>query len=762
MPQSKACNPLSTKVFLDLIVKLMNPTCKPTYVFDDFCLDAAAYQLKRHGELIPLPPKVFDVLLVMVENHGRILDKEFFHRTLWPDTFVEDGTLTQYVFLLRKALQEDPPKHRYIETVPRRGYRFVAAVQELSVPISRNGSQAEDESSLNKPSKREAETTVIAPPALSPAIKFFPSKWAVGMAGLCILLAAGVLYLLFKRSSPPLPATHNMQLTRLTTTGKARLPALSPDAKYVAYVVNDAGKQSVWVRQLAAANNVQVIAPAEVDYEGLTFSTDGNFLYYQVYNRPATYGTLYRLPVLGGAATRLIEDIDGPVSFAPDDKHLAFIRNAPLQGETYLILAEMNGSGQHTLATRKSPNSFLPQEGVAWSPDGKVLVCAGRGMDANGPYANLIGVDSANGKEQPLTTHPWKQIGQMAWRKDGSGVLAVARSQDSPLSTSQLWYFPYPSGAPTRITNDLNHYSKLSPNGDRNKLVTVQSSRVSSLWRTSADETEQAVQLTGAGMDNYAHRLGLTWTVNGQLVYGSYASGNADLWTMKPDGGNQRQLTSDPNIDFAPAVAGAARPRPFIVFGSTRGGGYGIWRMDTDGQNAQRLTNGQSDFYPAVTPDGQWVFYTNTSSDLPTTWKVSANGGTPVSFLSHSAFNPAVSPDGKWVALFYAVPEQLVYKLALVPITGGEPSRVFEVISQDLANVVRWSADGQMITYIDTKNGVSNLWGQPLDGGPARQLTHFKSDLIFRFAWSPDGKTLACERGFYVNDVVLFSEFLPN
>ncbi|MFN7930458.1 MAG: winged helix-turn-helix domain-containing protein [Blastocatellia bacterium] len=735
----------------------MEPANKPTYVFDDFCLDATACQLKRQGEAIPLPPKVFDVLLVMVENRGRILDKEFLHRTLWPDTFVEDGTLAQYVFLLRKALQEDTANHRYIETVPRRGYRFVAPVQEVTA----GPRVSENQQNGHRNGHGETPAVTLPPPASGWALRWLQSRWTVGLVSLLLALGAAGLYFLLNRPSALLPATHSMQITKLTTMGKAVLPALSPDAKYVAFVLDDAGKQSVWVRQLAAANNVQVIAPAAVDYGGLTFSPDGNYLYYQVYNRPATFGTLYRLPVLGGAPTQLIDDIDSPVSFSPDGRRLAFLRYAPVKGESYLILADANGTGQQTLATRKSPDFFDALEGVAWSPDGKTLACAGRGTNANGPYMNLLGLNSTDGKEVVLTSRPWKQIGQMVWRRDSNGLLALARSQESPLSTSQLWYFPFPSGAPVRITNDLNLYSKLSANSDLSKLVTIQSSRVSSLWLAPVGETVQAVQLGGASMDNYAHKLGLTWAANGQLIYGSYASGNADLWVMDADGNNARQLTVDPNIDFAPAVAQSNNAPSFIAFGSTRGGGYSIWRMDRDGQNVRRLTPGQSDYYPTVTPDGKWVLYTADSANLPMTWKVAAEGGESHPFLPQSAFNPAVSPDGKWVALFYAVPEQFVYKLALVPITGGAPNRIFEVVSQDLTTVARWSADGQMITYIDTKNGVSNIWGQPIDGSPARQLTQFKSDLIFRFAWAPDGKTLACERGFYVNDVVLLSDFLP-
>lgn len=742
---------------------------KQLYVFDDFCLDTTECQLKRQGEVIPLPPKVFDVLRVMVENRGRILDKDFLHRTLWPDTFVEDGTLAQYVFLLRKALNEESAGHRFIETVPRRGYRFVATVQEITEAADGQGKTVNGSYGLLSPTASNGFQQALAippeslpsPQAPSPFTNwqsFLRSKTVIAVVTLFLLVGIAFAYYLLRRFPSIVPSSHTMQITKLTTIGKAAFPALSPDSKYVAFVLDDAGKQSVWVRQLAAANNVQVIAPAEVDYLGLTFSPDGNYLYYLVYTRPVIFGTLYRMPVLGGAATKLIEDIDSPVAFSPDGKQLAFVRIDPLKSESYILVADTDGREQKTVATRKRPEYFSANDGVAWSPDGNVLACAAGSTNASGPFMNLVGINASDGKEISLSTHPWKQVGQITWRKDGHGLIAVARSQDSPLSTTQLWHFPYPTGSPSRITNDLNLYSKLSPNSDLSKLVTIQSSRVSSLWVVPEADASRAVQIGGASMDNYAHKLGLAWLRNNELIFGSYASGNADLWLMNSDGSNARQLTVDPNIDLAPTVSSSETP--FVAFVSNRGGGYSIWRMDAEGQNISRVTKGQTDYYPSISPDGKWIFYTNIISDLPTVWKVPATGGEPVQFLSDSAFNPVVSPDGKSVALFYAMPKDLVFKLALVPIDGGTPSKIFDLIAQDFS-VVRWSNDGQWITYVDTKNGVSNIWAQPIDGSPAKQLTNFKSDLIFRFAWSPDGKTLACERGFFVNDVVVVSDFLP-
>jgi Tol biopolymer transport system component/DNA-binding winged helix-turn-helix (wHTH) protein len=735
----------------------METPTRKLYLFDDFCLDATECQLSRRGEVIALPPKVFDTLRVMVEHRGRILDKEFLMKSLWPDTFVEDGTLAQYVFLLRKALHEESAQHRYIETIPRRGYRFVAQVQEVSG----------DQSSESNPStsaffktngNHETNGAVITRPLPpTPASK---ANFLHPIAIIAILLVAGFIaaYFFVRRTDQPSVINQTRQITRLTASGKAGLPVLSPDGKYVAYRVDEAGKQSVWMRQIAAVNSVQIVPPAEVELSGLNISPDGNYLFYTMHQRPPVYGALYRVPVLGGGAVKLIDDIDSAITFSPDGKQIAFVRLAPLESESSIILANADGSQQQKLATRKLPEYFHHSEGLAWSPDGKLIACPAGSSGANGPFMNLIGVDVSTGQQTLLTSQEWRRTGQIAWRKDGSGLVAIAWNKDSPLASEQLWWFPYPKGEPRKITNDLNVYNGISLSQDSRQLVTVQSTKVANLWIVPEADASRARQIGGQSIDNHAHRLGLTWSPTGKLIYGSYASGNADLWQMDADGANQQQLTTTPNFDLAPAVSADGRQ---IAFVSDRAGGFRIWRMDADGLNATRLTDGQADHFPTFTPDGQSVFFTASIHEQPTVWKVPVTGGAPVQFTPHIAFGPAVSPDGKWVALFIAMPQSLLYKLAILPITGGEPVRIFETVPSEVP-IVRWSQDGRLLTYVETKQGVSNIWGQPMEGGAARQLTDFKTDRIFRFAWSPDGKTLLCERGFYVNDVVLMSDFLPS
>ena len=179
--------------------------------------------------------------------------------------------------------------------------------------------------------------------------------------------------------------------------------------------------------------------------------------------------------------------------------------------------------------------------------------------------------------------------------------------------------------------------------------------------------------------------------------------------------------------------------------------------MEVDGGGLKQLTRGQFDNSPSLSPDGRWVVYASLIGIESALWKVSIDGGEPERLSTAFAIRPVVSPDGKLIACFNKDETDGSFKVALLPFSGGEPTLVKGLERPDLF-MVRWSPDGRALTYIATRQGVSNVWSKPIDGGPARQLTSFTSDRIFRFAWSRDGKFLACERGMIINDAVLISD----
>jgi Tol biopolymer transport system component len=223
---------------------------------------------------------------------------------------------------------------------------------------------------------------------------------------------------------------------------------------------------------------------------------------------------------------------------------------------------------------------------------------------------------------------------------------------------------------------------------------------------------------------------------------------------MNADGSNQKQLTTEAR-NLTPSVSPDGR---YIVYSSNRAGNFNIWRMDIDGGNQKQLTGKSQDILPSFSPDGQWVFYTTTESDKQRLRKVSAEGGDPVQVTDYTSAGPLVSPDGKQIACGYINEQQTPprWRIAIISSDGGPPIKTFDI--SVLQSRFQWASDGRAILYNVTRDGVTNLWSQPVDGSPPKQLTDFKSDQIFRFDWSRDGKQLLFARGTITSDVVLVSD----
>lgn len=184
--------------------------------------------------------------------------------------------------------------------------------------------------------------------------------------------------------------------------------------------------------------------------------------------------------------------------------------------------------------------------------------------------------------------------------------------------------------------------------------------------------------------------------------------------------------------------------------------------MDPDGGNVKRLTEGPGDIFPQSSPDGRWVVFWSNRSGALRVWKVSVDGGPPVQLTDKVMFNPTVSPDGSQIACLYRDDrEGSLSKVAIIPFAGGDPIKVLDIPQnvQGNAGGLRWSLDGHALTYVATTGGVSNIWSLPLDGGPPKQLTDFKTDRIFWYDFSRDGKQVALSRGTETSDVILIRDF---
>jgi eukaryotic-like serine/threonine-protein kinase len=716
------------------------PSEKPKYQFGPFELDAAEGTLARNGSRVKLQDLPCRLLIMLVERPGEVVSREEIRQRIWSaDTFLEfDNSLGVAIGKVRGALGDDRETPRYLETVPRRGYRFFAPVTTLNGPRSRS-------SSLDSVSAIREETRA--------ASRNNSKKIAIGAVVLFVTATIGSALYRFvwhKKAGPP--AFQSIRMTRLTNTGKSRMASISPDGKYVVHVIEDGGRQSLWVRQVATANNVQIVPPAEVQYFGMTFSPDGNYIYFVSARKNESTAVVYQVPVLGGIPQKLMDDVDGPIAVSPDGSQMAYLRFFPAKGEDDLLVAKVDGSAEHVVDHSKLPDrycySWFEQScGAGWSPDGKhIVVMTAQGTLGINTTWGLLDVPLQGPEKKVIVPPRWASSGRAAWVSDGSGVILDSADPSSGQSP-QLWYVSFPEGSVRQITRDLNRYFGVSLTADSGALVTVQSEVSSVIWAASLGAGSER-QLTFGKGTNDGHD-GVAFAPNGGVIYSSNINGHLDLWSIGAYGGAPVQLTFNAGNNSSPRVTPDGQT---IVFTSNRDGQSDIWKMKINGSEQLQLTHGGMDRFPEVAPDGKWVFYCSAISGRFNVWKIPLSGGTPVKVNDGIWANAIPSPDGKLLAIT-SFEEKTGWGENVVPVEGGEPVKVAQL------NTTRfqWTPDSKSILYIDSKNGISNLWIKAVKGEPPRQITNFASGLIFDFAISHDGKQLILARGSVNSDVILIN-----
>jgi serine/threonine protein kinase/Tol biopolymer transport system component len=586
--------------------------------------------------------------------------------------------------------------------------------------------------------------------ATAPVVEATRHRLAIGLSiGFFLLLLGGLGYTLYTLRAPKSELSlQKTRIVRLTQSGKAADVAVSPDGQYVVYVLREGEMQSLNVRQVATGSDVQILPADAVSYAGLTFSPDGNYIYFARSNKTnLLYSDLFQMPVLGGTPRQLIHDIDARVSFSPDGRQFAFVRGVPDKNEAHLLVAQADGSGERLLVRIPAVLAQGYIFGPAWSPDGKTIVVTTTEI-AKGIRSVVSAVTVSDGRRNAIYSSP-NGVGQVRWLADGSGLLAVVADASQGFR-GQLWQISFPGGETRRFTNDLMDYqlASLELTRDRRTLVTIESRTAADLWVAPSGDTSSARQITAGGPAVSS----LSWLPDGRIVC---SNANGDLFALRSDGSNRTALAPGENDNYHPADCGDG---PYIVLQAYRDEKVNVWRMDADGSNRVQLTDEGFAGIPSCSPDGKWVFYV-VSGDQ-SLWRIPIDGGKPTQLNIHdrNGLRARVSPDGKLVAyMAWGATSSSPNVLAVVPLDGGQPLYRFEFPAG--AAGLRWAPVEPALDYFMTRGGVSNIWRQPLAGGQPRQITNFQSGEIFSFDWSRGGKQLAVARGATSQDAILMKDF---
>ena len=552
----------------------------------------------------------------------------------------------------------------------------------------------------------------------------------------------------------------NINIRQLTDDGQAvGFASISPDGRLVAYGRRE-GERSLRVKQVATGSEVTVVPPQSGHFgSSATFTPDGNYLYYS-HSDPTNPNNinLYSVPSLGGTPRQIVSDVASAAAFSPDGKRIVYRRVIRDKSEDELLIANADGTAERIIYQQPIRGGNGLYTDPSWSTGNLIAVA---GFETGKNQLTSVRVFSAEGK--PIKDFPLTSLAlAVAWVPDASGILFVAGEKSTGMRW-QIWFLPYPSGGPVKVSNDLSQYGAISVTGDGKSFVATQQRPSATIyvadsppvlnekidWKFTPISSEQAT-----GYD-------LSWTGSGKVLQRDAAM---HLFVTNADGSDRVRLLDNDGVDFGANGCGVG---DFAVVGRVlEDNRPNLWRLNVATSELKQLTSGIDIEKGSCTPDGKWVVYNeDIGGGRGTIFKVSVDGGAPVELARGTAFSPLVSPDGQSIA--YAKTEGQGAgsnsKILVARLADGSIMKEVDLPPAYEWTKLGWAPDSRALTFVhNSTGGVKNVYMLPLAGGAPVQLTHFDSEpgVVEAYAWSRDGKKFAVTRARYNDtDVVMFSGF---
>jgi serine/threonine protein kinase/Tol biopolymer transport system component len=555
------------------------------------------------------------------------------------------------------------------------------------------------------------------------------------VAGVVALAAVAVAIWSLRRGGAVAEPSQPFQTMKMSTqTNRADLTdvAISRDGRYLAYLTGELGQASVRVRQVATGSDLEVVPSEEGLFEGLSFSPDGNYLFYLKRRRDnPSYRALMQVPSLGGPSRERAFDVDSTVSFSPDGKQIAFVRGEPTKQRSLVIIRDLDGGTERVLATIGDPhkNNGAP----AWSPDGAKIATAEFDPSSGMFLGSIVVYAVAGGEREVVETLKGGIPESIAWLPDGHGILRSGYELGTAVSR-QIAVVDYPKGRSRRITNDVDDYFEVSSSTD-DAIAAIRKTRLSDLWIADASGGEPRPLTSFRNPENSP--FAASACPDGSVLFGAPRNQSVQLWSIDAAGGAPRAVTDTASLAVHPiCFQGGLLHDQYDV-----DGGVHVWRADADGGHPRNLTPNVPAQILDLSKDGRVL--TVTHLDDNSLWSIDLTDGTPRSLGTKIGVGK-VSRDGKNVIIAELDTDAngLIHRaIKIVPSSGGAPIATVNIPPQ--GDSLGWNPDGRAVTFVDRTTPVWNLYRAPLSGGAAQAITSFREGRISQYEFSPDGRKLA-------------------
>jgi eukaryotic-like serine/threonine-protein kinase len=643
--------------------------------------------------------------------------------------------------IINKALEKDP-EMRYQTAAEMRGdlkrLRRDSSSGKTRVAPTSSASGVTPPSGVTSSSSVAASVSSAKVPA-APGSR----RGLIFAAIAAVLIVAGVAAWMFYPRRPSINP-QNIVFAPITENGQVVKSIISPDGKLLAYVLR--GKErSLHVKQIATGSDVEIIPPQSGFYGTISFSPDGSYLYYSHTVPDSPLYSIFMVPSLGGQTRRVIEEVVGDIGVSPDGKLLAFTRIDPKSRAQQMWVSNIDGGGAHSIGGDGFKHGYQTQDPPSWSADSKTIAVAMQLYEQHLGALVLLPVSGGSPRIIPLEIAPQ----DVAWLPDGSGLLFSGISRSSRLK-SQIYFQPYPSGAPIRLTNDLNSYSGVSVTADGKSMVTAQVAVNGDLYTGSLANPDQ---LSALGVNKNLQSMTL---IDDTRIIGQDSS--LQFWILHTDGTGVASVLDAEPLKQSPVPCSDGKT--FLYVAIDEQNHAKVARAEYTSNTGTPLTSGPLDFGGVCTPDQKaFLYLSNTSNGVVELMKASFDGGSPTKIMSGDFGDLSFSPDRNNFVLTALKQEQgkTVRHLMLISLTDLKV--IHDVPVDPRASSFGVLADNSAFVYIMREGNVDNLYTVPVTGGSPHQLTHYKSEHIRTYEFTRDGKTLVVARGSEIANAVMISNF---